>query len=211
MIARRSPAPIIEPTENPTPAAQEQTEPKHPTKSKRKSAETEPSEQTKAESAKPRAPQDRFAGTWTGKINQGILGDVLFTLTFTSGGTQVTQHTILGTFSHPTTSNGSTATWKDGLLNEIDWTFKPNADGTTAQVTSKSALGVNGSTVFHRGGAPVTPKTASEFPIAKRVPEKPGFVYNPYDPTAKRLLDVTGKPSGTKIKDPSTGKMFIVP
>jgi hypothetical protein len=211
MIAQHSPAPIVETTENPTPAAEEPAQPKHATKSKRKSAETEPSEQTKAEPAKPRTSQERFAGTWTGKVSHGILGDVLFTLTFSSGGSQVTQHTILGTFTHPTTINGSTATWKDGLLNEIDWTFKPNADGTTAQVTSKSPLGVNGSSLFHRGGAPVAAKIASEFPTAKRVPEKPGFVYNPYDPTARRLLNVTGKPSGTKVKDPATGKMFIIP
>jgi hypothetical protein len=103
------------------------------------------------------------------------------------------------------------ATWKDGLFNEITWTFTPNSDGNTAQVTSKSGLGVNGNSTFHRGGTPAAPKVASEFPTAKRVPEKPGFVYNPYDPTSKRLLDVTGKPSGTKVKDPSTGKTFIVP
>src|SRR5437588_12989944 len=119
MIAQRAPAPIVEPTENPTPATEEQTQPKNATKSKRKSAETEPSEQSKAEPAKTKAPSSRFSGTWTGKINQAILGDVLFTLTFTSGGTQVTQHTILATFTHPTTINGRMATWKDGLLNEI--------------------------------------------------------------------------------------------
>src|SRR5467141_2307623 len=141
MIAQRAPAPIVEPTENPTPATEEQTQPKNATKSKRKSTETESSEQTKAEPAKTKASPNRFAGTWTGKVSHGILGDVLFTLTFSSGGSQVTQHTILGTFTHPTTINGGTATWKDGLLNEIDWTFKPNADGMTAQVTSKSPLG----------------------------------------------------------------------
>jgi len=212
MIAQRSPAPIVEPTENATPASENQTQPKHSSKTKRKAVETEPSsEQDKPEPAKPRAPQERFTGTWSGKINQGIWGEVVFTLTVTAGGSDVNEHSVFGTYSHHATSDGKTVTWQSGMLNEVTWTFTPTGDGKTALVTSKSGLGVNGSATFQRGGTPVARKVASEFPTARPVPEKPGFVYNPYDPTAKRLLDVTGKPSGSKVKDPSTGKMFIVP
>jgi hypothetical protein len=50
-----------------------------------------------------------------------------------------------------------------------------------------------------------------EIPTARPVPDRPGFVYNPFDRTAKRLLDVRGKPSGTKVKDPFSGRLFIVP
>jgi hypothetical protein len=139
------------------------------------------------------------------------MGDVVFTLTFASGGSQVTEHTSLGTYSHSTTSDGQTATWKTGLLNEITWTFSPNSDGNTAHVTSKSGLGVNGDATFHRGGTPAVVKPASEFPTAKPAPEKPGFVYNPFDPTSRIFIDVRGKPSVSKLVDPKSGKTFIVP
>jgi hypothetical protein len=49
------------------------------------------------------------------------------------------------------------------------------------------------------------------FPTAVPVPNKPGFVYNPFDPTKKRILDVRGIPAGTKVTIPASGKQFIVP
>src|ERR1051326_5484480 len=145
LIAHRAPAPIVE--ENPTPALEEQST-KRSSKSKRRSAEATEENQS-SDTAKPKESarsRDRFAGTWTGKINQGIIGDVIFTLTFSAGGSQVTEHTSLGTYFHATTSDGGTATWKSRLLAEIVWTFSPNSDGNTAHVTSKSPFGVNGDT-----------------------------------------------------------------
>jgi hypothetical protein len=46
-------------------------------------------------------------------------------------------------------------------------------------------------------------------PYASPVPNKPGFVYSPYNP--KFLIDVRGFPPGTEVKDPNTGKPFKVP
>ena len=212
-IGERSPAPIVEQTENPTPAP-EQEAAKRSSKSKRK---TESSDENKsAEPAKPREPskpKERFAGTWSGKINQGIVGEVVFTLTFAAGGSQVTDHSRFGTYTHPAASNGQSTTWKTGLLNDITWTFTPNADGNTAQVTAKSSLplGANGNSIFHRGGTPAVVKPPSEFPTAKPVPEKPGFVYNPFEANSRVFIDVRGKPSGAKLVDPKSGKTFIVP
>jgi len=45
---------------------------------------------------------------------------------------------------------------------------------------------------------------------AKPVPGKPGFVTNPFD-ESKGMIDVRGFPPGTEVKDPSTGKNFLVP
>jgi len=211
IIAHRSPAPIVE-EEKPTPAPEEQT-----AKSKSKRNSVENSEENKSsEPAKPREPskaRERFAGTWTGKINQGIVGDVVFTLTFTGGGSQVTEHSSFGTYTHPATSNGQTTIWTTGLLNDVTWTFRPNAEGNTAQVTAKSSLplGANGNAVFRRGGTPAVVKAPAQFPTAKSVPERPGFVYNPFDPTSRVFIDVRGKPSGSKLVDPKSGKTFIVP
>jgi hypothetical protein len=203
----RLPAPIVE-EERPTPSPAVEEQPaKRPSKAKRKSSEA--LEQIKP--TEPPKPKERFAGTWTGKISQGLWGNVQFTFTLSAGGTEVTERSSFGTYHRSATSDGRTATWNSGVLNEIIWTFTPNSDGNTAQVTANSPLGVNGSSTFQRGGAPATAKTGNEIPTAKPDPNRPGFVYNPFDPTATRLLDVRGKPSGAKVKDPSTGKTFIVP
>ena len=52
------------------------------------------------------------------------------------------------------------------------------------------------------------PKSA-EFPTARAVPGKPGYVYS-IDPKGG-IVDVTGYQSGDKAKDPYTKQIFIVP
>ena len=51
--------------------------------------------------------------------------------------------------------------------------------------------------------------TDQDFPTAKIVLDKPGYVFSPYEPT--KFVDVTGYASGSKVKDPYTGKIFLVP
>jgi hypothetical protein len=58
-----------------------------------------------------------------------------------------------------------------------------------------------------------TPRVSSneaQFPVAKPVPGKPGFVYSPFESNGT-MIDVTGYSSGQKVKDPGTNKIFIVP
>jgi hypothetical protein len=50
----------------------------------------------------------------------------------------------------------------------------------------------------------------AEFPTAKAVPDKPGYVFSPFD-SSGRYVDVSGYASGTKVKDPWTDKIFVVP
>jgi hypothetical protein len=52
--------------------------------------------------------------------------------------------------------------------------------------------------------------TAAQFPVAKPVPGKPGYVFSPYDPNGG-YVDVTGYQSGSKVKDPYSQKIFLVP
>jgi hypothetical protein len=55
-----------------------------------------------------------------------------------------------------------------------------------------------------------TPAPANTPAFGIKVPSKPGFVLSPYDKGA-RLVDVQGMASGTKVKCPYTGKVFVVP
>ena len=68
------------------------------------------------------------------------------------------------------------------------------------------------STTSHVGVTPQSSSTnsAAQFPVAKPVPGKPGYVFSPYDPNGG-YVDVSGYPSGSKVKDPYSQKIFLVP
>jgi outer membrane biosynthesis protein TonB len=50
----------------------------------------------------------------------------------------------------------------------------------------------------------------SELPYAKPVPGKPGYVFSPFDKNGG-YVDVTGYSPGQKVKDPYSGRIFLVP
>src|SRR5437867_4329209 len=49
---------------------------------------------------------------------------------------------------------------------------------------------------------------STQFPTAKPVPARPGLVYNPF---GSGYIDVSGYAPGSKVKDPDSQKIFIVP
>ena len=57
---------------------------------------------------------------------------------------------------------------------------------------------------------PEQPKVVGEVPYGKNVPGKPGFVTSPFSPYSG-YIDVRGFPPGTEVKDPYSGKTFLVP
>ena len=59
-------------------------------------------------------------------------------------------------------------------------------------------------------GVPPTKKPRSDLPYGIPVPNKPGLVTSPYAPKLG-YVDVHGFPSGTEVKDPYTGKIFLTP
>ena len=44
-----------------------------------------------------------------------------------------------------------------------------------------------------------------------RVPGRKGMVTSPYTPEEGKYVDITGFASGSIVKDPYTGKFFLVP
>ncbi len=57
---------------------------------------------------------------------------------------------------------------------------------------------------------PVPVAAPRDLPYGTPVPGKPGFVTSPHSPTAG-YVDVRGFPPGSEVKDPYTGKIFLVP
>lgn len=66
----------------------------------------------------------------------------------------------------------------------------------------------------HKPSTKPSPSTqaagATQFPVAKPVPGKPGLVFNPFN-SAGGYIDVSGYAPGSKVKDPDSQKIFIVP
>jgi hypothetical protein len=58
--------------------------------------------------------------------------------------------------------------------------------------------------------SPSRTTTTQSLPTAKPVPGKPGYDFSPFDPSGG-YVDVTGYTSGQKVKDPYSGKIFLVP
>jgi hypothetical protein len=43
------------------------------------------------------------------------------------------------------------------------------------------------------------------------VSKKPGFITSPYASSSRLPIDVHGLPRGAMVKDPSTGKIILIP
>ena len=155
VAVHRLPAPIQEIPESPAPASEQTAKPKtkrliKPKASKSSENSTTAKSLSKSSQTVSLQGPARFAGTWSGIINQGVLGDIAISLVINATGTSVQETSKIGTFTHPAAIGGNTMTWKSGWLSEIGWTFTPNNDGKTAVVSATSAFGVNGSATFQR-------------------------------------------------------------
>jgi len=58
--------------------------------------------------------------------------------------------------------------------------------------------------------APTPTPQAQNYPSGISVSDKPGYVRSPHSPDAG-LVDVRGIPPGTEVRDPYSGRIFLVP
>ena len=88
-------------------------------------------------------------------------------------------------------------------------TTQPQPQPATERA-SRASRDETAQTKPRRSPVPRTSSAQLGFPTAKSVPDKPGYVVSPFDASG-RYVDVSGYASGSKVKDPWTDKIFIVP
>jgi hypothetical protein len=108
------------------------------------------------------------------------------------------------------TETTTTTTATSDSVSNPGRTVTPSTTTTESRATPKPSP----ATVMEKSKPSPSPSrnasTQSQIPTAKQVPGKPGYVFSPFDPSGG-YVDVTGYSSGQKVKDPYSGKIFLVP
>ena len=82
----------------------------------------------------------------------------------------------------------------------------PSANAEPSQAPKEESTG----SVRHVSAAEIE-KIKAGLPYGAPVPGRKGMVTSPYTPEDGKYIDVTGFSSGSIVKDPYTGKFFLVP
>ncbi len=91
----------------------------------------------------------------------------------------------------------------------------PNADYPPSPTATPSVIPTPTATLSQPSVRPASSppqnrNSKRDMPYGIPVPNKPGFVTSPFSPKSG-YVDVRGFPSGTEVKDPYSGKVFLTP
>jgi hypothetical protein len=86
----------------------------------------------------------------------------------------------------------------------------PLVDGSVTDTNSAVTNAISSPANPFATPTPVPVAAPRDLPYGTPVPGKPGFVTSPHSPTAG-YVDVRGFPPGSEVKDPYSGKVFLVP
>jgi len=86
----------------------------------------------------------------------------------------------------------------------------PLVDGSVTDTNSALTNAISSPANPFATPTPVPVAAPRDLPYGTPVPGKPGFVTSPHLPTAG-YVDVRGFPPGSEVKDPYSGKVFLVP
>lgn len=135
-------------------------------------------------------------------------GQTTTTTTTTTTEGNVSDVAVPGRPVNPSLENGSSSIPSQRHV-ATEHRGAPSSTSTTAPRThSEVATAARRSSASSPSPRPATAQT-TQFPTAKPVPGKPGYVYS-VDPKGG-IVDVTGYKPGDKAKDPYTQQIFIVP
>ena len=113
-----------------------------------------------------------------------------------------------------TTTTTTTTTASSDTVTTPGRTVTPSTTARRSTTSPGPAPRSSPSAVTEKSKASPSPSrttsTQAQLPTAKPVPGKPGYVFSPFDPSGG-YVDVTGYASGQKVKDPYSGKIFLVP
>ncbi len=105
----------------------------------------------------------------------------------------------------PTASSASTDAQFTGETNAI-----PPSDLAASDTNALATNAVANPANPFATPPPVPVAAPRDLPYGTPVPGKPGYVTSPHSPTAG-YVDVKGFPPGSEVKDPYSGKIFLVP
>ncbi|HEX8373486.1 MAG TPA: hypothetical protein VF585_11945 [Chthoniobacterales bacterium] len=108
------------------------------------------------------------------------------------------------TSSSSTTTTSANRPSSDGMP-----TPTPRPKRTDVESNPPTTTVQENTTSVEPAATPMPTPVVQDYPTAKAVEGKPGFVNSPFGGSG--IVDVRGYPPGTEVKDPYTGKVFLVP
>lgn len=109
----------------------------------------------------------------------------------------------------PPSTTTVTTTTVDGSAAPVESRPRPSSRPERTAVTSAETKPASTETKPRAASTPHATPSELDFPTAKPVEGKPGYVYSPFD--TGKYVDVSGYAPGSKVKDPYSGKIFKVP